>query len=349
MSVSFDTVMLEVTRKCNMNCAHCMRGDSQNVDIETEVIEQLFKQADSIKHLGLTGGEPSLAPYVLKWITYYSKLYNCNIGSFFCATNAKCYSDEFAAELNDLYNHCEKKEECVLTVTTDQFHSPADKVAMQKYRELPFYNPVNEKGKIHKWEILNEGRANLNGLGQFSKPEIINFYDVTLEGLKLKVSDIIYINVFGELLLDPDMSYINQDDYSLGNITKTQIEELVMKNLFEIPGSWLLDGKGCYSIHISADERTLTDNKIEDTLYCETADRASAAYHRFLINLVCHPTFWRKDIPPADLTVTVCDLPVTETRCIGAKVKYESEKEHKELLIEICKCPFEESAVYGIK
>ena len=349
MSVSFDTVMLEVTRKCNMNCAHCMRGEMRDFDMQLYALKELFSQTKSIKHLGLTGGEPSLAPYVIKWIGYYANQYDCKIDSFFCATNAKHYSEEFVKELSNLYYLCENKDDCILTVSTDQFHSPADKTAMKNYRKLPFYNPVNEKGEIHKWEILNEGRAKANGLGQFSKPEIPYFYDVQLEGLNLKVSDVVYINALGELLLDSDMSYENQEDFSLGNIIRTPIEKLVVENLFKIPSDWLLDGKGCYRVHVLADERTVTDKETEETFYCETADKASAAYHRFLRNLVCHPIYWRDNIPPEDLEVIVNDLPKTETRCIGANVSYKSKNETKQLLIEICKCPFEESAVYGIK
>mgnify|MGYP003337437810 CR=1 FL=1 len=44
MSVSFDTVMLEVTRKCNMNCAHCMRGEMRDFDMQLYALKELFSQ-----------------------------------------------------------------------------------------------------------------------------------------------------------------------------------------------------------------------------------------------------------------------------------------------------------------
>ena len=42
MSVSFDTVMLEVTRKCNMNCAHCMRGEMRDFDMQLYALKELL-------------------------------------------------------------------------------------------------------------------------------------------------------------------------------------------------------------------------------------------------------------------------------------------------------------------
>ena len=32
--VIFNTVIIEVTRRCNMSCPHCLRGDAQNVDMD---------------------------------------------------------------------------------------------------------------------------------------------------------------------------------------------------------------------------------------------------------------------------------------------------------------------------
>ena len=34
--------VIEVTRRCNMQCRHCLRGDAQNVDISNEIIDRFF-------------------------------------------------------------------------------------------------------------------------------------------------------------------------------------------------------------------------------------------------------------------------------------------------------------------
>ena len=51
---------LELTRKCNLNCRHCMRGESQNLTMDDEVIERIFKDINGVYSLQFGGGETSL-------------------------------------------------------------------------------------------------------------------------------------------------------------------------------------------------------------------------------------------------------------------------------------------------
>ena len=53
-------VVIEVTRRCNMNCAHCLRGDAQNLDISIDVIDRFFDafaNGADISTITFTGGE----------------------------------------------------------------------------------------------------------------------------------------------------------------------------------------------------------------------------------------------------------------------------------------------------
>lgn len=38
--IEYDSLVLEVTRRCNMNCAHCIRGETENIDMQHEVLLQ---------------------------------------------------------------------------------------------------------------------------------------------------------------------------------------------------------------------------------------------------------------------------------------------------------------------
>lgn len=42
--VAFSRFMFEVTRRCNFQCEHCMRGDAQNVDLSESAIDNLLDQ-----------------------------------------------------------------------------------------------------------------------------------------------------------------------------------------------------------------------------------------------------------------------------------------------------------------
>ena len=62
-----NNLMIEVTRRCNLKCDHCLRGDAQNKDISTEYIDALLDQVTSIGSVTFTGGEPFLATYIIDY------------------------------------------------------------------------------------------------------------------------------------------------------------------------------------------------------------------------------------------------------------------------------------------
>ena len=55
--ISCNSLMLEITRRCNMACAHCLRGDAENVDMNRTLIEQVFSQTEQVGALVFSGGE----------------------------------------------------------------------------------------------------------------------------------------------------------------------------------------------------------------------------------------------------------------------------------------------------
>lgn len=56
--IKFEDLTIEITRKCQLKCAHCFRGDAQNLDIPYSVIDKVLEQVDHIEYLSLFGGEP---------------------------------------------------------------------------------------------------------------------------------------------------------------------------------------------------------------------------------------------------------------------------------------------------
>ena len=219
MRIKFKNLMLEITRQCGMNCNHCMRGEAEDVDMKYDVIYTICEKATHIEQLSITGGEPSLAPEKIDLLANRLSYNGCTIGSFFCATNAQHYSESFVAALNLLYKQCKNPEKCILSISTDQFHSGADPKALEEYRKLPYYSPVKEKGYLPPHKILNEGRAADNGIGTFDALYDQEFYDVEFKGFDLIVNDRVYINVFGDILLEPDARYSAQNEISVGNFS----------------------------------------------------------------------------------------------------------------------------------
>ena len=83
------SVVLEITRKCNMKCAHCLRGPAQRKSMPRHVMYHTLRKFDYIASLCISGGETTLAIPEL-WMLR-SEIINsqCDIGNMYIVTNAK--------------------------------------------------------------------------------------------------------------------------------------------------------------------------------------------------------------------------------------------------------------------
>lgn len=117
-----DNLVIEVTRRCNLNCIHCLRGDSQAIDLKDEVIDTLLSQIDSIGILTLTGGEPFLVPERIQKIANELEARQIVLGSFYIATNGTCVTLEGIKAISDLYYWADCKEGCNIDFSNDSFH-----------------------------------------------------------------------------------------------------------------------------------------------------------------------------------------------------------------------------------
>ena len=62
MKIFLHELALETTRRCNLKCAHCMRGKTQKVDMTKEIVDQILDsdELDGVQTLLFSGGEPTL-------------------------------------------------------------------------------------------------------------------------------------------------------------------------------------------------------------------------------------------------------------------------------------------------
>ena len=345
MRIKFKNLMLEVTRKCNMKCAHCMRGEQQDETMSTDTIQKLLEYVSEIEQLSITGGEPSLAPDPIRWIAYFAKSCGIKIGSFFCATNAGEYSKEFVDVLNELYAVCAEPGKCILTVSTDQYHSKADPKALSEYRKLPYYSPEKEKGFLPKGNILLEGRAAENNLGRFSKPFIEHIYDFDMHGWNLNIGDRIYINALGDVLLDPDLSYLNQANENIGNLWEVPFDEILFESFYKLPQQYFPEGNNryVYCVHLLSEANAISIEPIESRVYYSSPCKAVAAYQSVLNNLRITPVNSPDGRIPDDLDMKFGELPEIEDRCAGTEIRYLLPgATPKTVIVEVLRCPLEE-------
>lgn len=86
------TVTIEITRRCNMCCAHCLRGDTQNVDLKPEYIDKFFEKfrpGSSISSITFTGGEITLNLPAIWYTLEVVKRRNISVYDFYMVTNGK--------------------------------------------------------------------------------------------------------------------------------------------------------------------------------------------------------------------------------------------------------------------
>ena len=110
MGIRIQNLAIEVTRKCNINCKHCLRGESENKNISLEYIDILLDKVDSIGHFCPTGGEPSLNVPAIKYFVDVCKKRNISIDTFYITTNGVNLSTDFVNVCIELYKLCKNKK-----------------------------------------------------------------------------------------------------------------------------------------------------------------------------------------------------------------------------------------------
>lgn len=220
--ISVNTVVMETTRRCNMKCEHCLRGEPQNKSMSRQHIVDFFRQIDCIGDIVFTGGEPTL-PSGLKviedFLSYWrTRTCELNIGSFYIATNGKVWRPELPGIVAELYNYCSDNEISSVHISSDQWHDNVPdqrKYFKHKLNEELYYligRPefVSDRGEIEQRYILEEGRGTQFATGRTFKPEDIevsNYRGVSLHG-----DGEIYLNCNGNVINGCDWSYESQED-----------------------------------------------------------------------------------------------------------------------------------------
>lgn len=134
--------MIEITRKCNLKCAHCLRGDAQNITMSKEVIDKIFEDTADCKSFLFTGGEPLLA---LDEIEYFvDKI----LKSYWTTSNITMTINGTIRDkrLVDIANKfCKSKEGRTfhILVSEDEFHDNEEgKHTIEFYQKLNLANGV---------------------------------------------------------------------------------------------------------------------------------------------------------------------------------------------------------------
>ena len=195
------SLIIEVTRKCNMKCYHCLRGSAQKYNIDNRHIRTMLKQCSRVNHVVFTGGEPSLNVDAIEYFIKVAKELNVEVGSFYIATNGKNIKTEFIIAVLKLYALCDEKEMCSIQLSNDMYHAEDAEYNDELLKGLSFYSKRNNEDYA-EYNLIRQGRSKYRGHRDLNKHRIENqddFYEAD-----------IYLNVHGQVINGCDWSYLNQ-------------------------------------------------------------------------------------------------------------------------------------------
>ena len=216
MEIYVNYLAIEVTRRCNMKCNHCLRGDAQNLDISTAVLSGIAKHIHPASVI-FTGGEPSLNVPAIKRYFELAERYDTMPAAFYVATNGATSKEQMrnlALTLLESYAKMEEQDMCEVDVSVDMFHEAfRDNDNAKILSGLSFFG----QGKQHSvrdddlnW-LLNTGRANKNGIGvrapevlRTDMDELVTDYSTEYNSIAF---DTLYIAANGNVVDGCDSSY----------------------------------------------------------------------------------------------------------------------------------------------
>lgn len=64
-----NSLTMEITRRCNKRCCHCMRGEAENLTMSTEIIDRVFDEVQNVQAVVIGNGEALLEMDTLEYFT----------------------------------------------------------------------------------------------------------------------------------------------------------------------------------------------------------------------------------------------------------------------------------------
>lgn len=247
IKLPYAKIGIEITRKCNLKCRHCMRGEAENHTISKIVIDKFLDEILLMDKMILTGGEPFLEPEAIKYL--FDRIIHKRIPilSFSCVTNGTIKDKSIAESWNNLseyiYNNfggsLNKKSARMIgqiVVSRDDYHDNDPMDTVKFYRKYLNDHCITRAEKPKKDEkIYMLGRALSDERLVKSKNVRYRVCPYRLEMGNDRILTCIMVGYDGKIMIGEDSSYEQQDRVNYGNIQKHHIYELITKGFLEEP------------------------------------------------------------------------------------------------------------------
>lgn len=247
----FHKLALEITRRCNKKCEHCMRGEAQNVTMTHEMVDKIIDDVEDVTRLVLFSGEVLLEidtiDYLIQkvisshWTTRYIEL-----------TTNGTVCDKRIIDLFESFCIRSDGNYVVIRVSNDQFHNPEEyKKAYAFYEKLVSeanerIQAINVNSEIILKYVLIEGSKvqsleyignakNIIDKGNDFKHGLFDTSYPNKYGHRIKIVDgvipcTLQICANGNVSYEESLDYITLDEISFGNILQDNLAEIIDKH-----------------------------------------------------------------------------------------------------------------------
>lgn len=248
MHILTPMIGIEVSRKCNLDCTHCMRGESENLSIDREVLNKFFDEVKSANKLVISGGEPFMCYDEIKDLVEIIELKNVLISKVIIVTNGTIYDEKIYKLLKEHFSNIS------INISLDDYHLES---IMRKYSSVnlsdnPRLHPINvneiiENIKLHmsshyfgriygvKKYLIDIGRASY-----LDKPkkdfEPLGYFYTEVEENVMIAGPQIYLDSQG-YITDGNSSYVSRNEISIGNLRESTIYDMLINNAIKIDPS----------------------------------------------------------------------------------------------------------------
>ncbi len=241
---------IETTRRCNMKCEHCMRGESQNIDASREIIDMILNN-DEIKridHICFSGGEPTLNPNIIIYAINKIIAENIDVLEIVMVTNGQIFNKDLVEAFNRFneYRNQKNKQELTMeynqfgydgleeaiqqntdghariTFSIDRFHYPVSQEVRDNYQKYAKGIKITEKDVEDK-DIYKTGFATIGKEFNYKLDQLRYCKD----GEYYMVIDNMYITATGFITSEGMGQYSDMDRINMGHLSNTTISEIL--------------------------------------------------------------------------------------------------------------------------
>lgn len=273
--LSYEQFTLELTRRCNMKCPHCSRGDAQNLDMSEQVLyrsldnlhtvaeykssqEKNFTDKGYTNFIFLYGGEPFLCPDTVHKLVDYILDRDIFLLGFWAITNGTVLSDSIGKDFQRIIPHIKKCQGLVVENDRSQFKGNIEeKFKRQSYIKVScnFHDTEQSKKALEFYKQyegievtlfdgdLSEDERTLSYNGRAKNLidhktmwfNIRNRHCMATDRWEKLVEKTITIAANGNVFLGLDYEHTDVDNSNLGNVLDKPIYDMAVRWNYEYP------------------------------------------------------------------------------------------------------------------